>query len=114
MKNATSKPRQLTPNNKPVVNARPVLDRDTQQRANRRRNRGNSEPAEWSTADSAKLIAAICAVTQHGYAIRFGYTKDGGAFAVGIIGDGEPFTEFPRPTEDINLYLDGVISDYEK
>lgn len=84
------------------------------QRANRRRNRGNSDKADWSTADAGKLTAAIAGVTRHGFAIRFGYTRDGGAFAVGVIGDGEPFTEFIRPTEDIDLYLDGLISDYGK
>lgn len=89
-------------------------DRDAQQRRERRRNRGSGERAEWGNADSAKVLAAISACTRHGYAIRFGYTKDGGAYAIGIIGDGEPFTEFVRPTEDINLYLDGVILDYGK
>lgn len=82
------------------------------QRANRRRNRGASERAEWRNADSARLLAAVAAVTRYGYAIRFGYTKDHGAFAIGIIGDGEPFTEFVRPTEDIDLYLDDLVSDY--
>lgn len=85
-----------------------------QQRANRRRNRGASSPADWGTANASKLLAAIVAVSRHGFAIRFGYTRDGGAFAVGIIGDGEPYTEFTRPTEDIDLYLDGIIDDYGK
>lgn len=83
-----------------------------EQRANRRRNRGNSERAEWRTADPAKVMDAIVAVTKFGFAIRFGYTKDGGAFAVGIIGDGDPYTEFTRPTEDIDLYLEGLSRDY--
>lgn len=86
----------------------------SQQRANRRRNRGNVDAADWSGVDSARIVATIAAITRHGYAIRFGYTRDKGAFAVGIIGDGEPFTEFIRPTEDIELYLDGLISDYGK
>jgi hypothetical protein len=84
------------------------------QRSERRRNRGNGENADWSSADAATVLHAIQAVTQHGFAIRFGYTRDMGAFAVGIIGDGEPFTEFVRPTEDINYYLTGVGEDYAK
>jgi len=114
MKNETSKPRSYTPNAKPVDQPGVSLSRDTEQRSNRRRNRGNGESAEWGSVDAAKLLAAIVAVTSHGYAIRFGYTKDGGAYAIGIIGDGEPFTEFVRPTENIDLYFDGVISDYGK
>lgn len=83
-----------------------------QQSANRRRNRGNVEPADWKEAHPDKLAAAIVAITSHGFAIRFGYTKDGGAFYVGIVGDGEPFSEFIRPTEDIDLYLDNLRANY--
>lgn len=85
-----------------------------QQRAERRRNRGNADKADWSGVDAGKLVAVVASITRHGFAIRFGYTRDGGAFAIGIIGDGEPFTEFVRPSEDIDLYLDGLISDYGK
>lgn len=85
-----------------------------QQHANRRRNRGAVDGSDWKEASPAKLSAAIIAITQHGYAVRFGYTKDGGAFAIGVIGDGDPYTEFVRPTEDIDLYLDGLVDDYNR
>jgi hypothetical protein len=88
------------------------VEQQETQRANRRRNRGNGGQADWGTCDHNKLVSAIQQVTKHGFAIRFGYTRDGGAFAIGIIGDGEPFTEFVRPTEDIDLYLEGVAEDY--
>lgn len=83
-----------------------------QQATHRRHNRGKVDRADWGEASSDKVYQAIKAVTQHGFAIRFGYTKDGGAFAIGILGDGEPFTEFVRPTEDIDLFLDGLRTDY--
>lgn len=89
-------------------------DIQDEQRANRRRNRGAADKADWTAADAGRVLAAIGAVTRHGFAIRFGYTRDGGAFAIGIIGDGQPFTEFVRPTEDVNLHLDGIIQDYGK
>lgn len=89
-------------------------DTTSQQRATRRRNRGGSDPADWSSVDGGLLLAVVAAVARHGYAIRFGYTKDMGAYAIGIIGDGEPFTEFVRPTEDIELYFRGLIDDYGK
>lgn len=87
-------------------------DRLQRQRQTRRRNRGRAVQADWGTISADILVAAISAVTQHGYAIRFGYSKDMGAFAIGIIGDGEPFTEFVRPTEDINLHFEGIVADY--
>jgi len=83
-----------------------------QQRENRRRNRGKSNAAEWGDADAAKVLAAISAIAGNGFAVRFGYTRDGNAFAIGVVGDGEPFTEYVRPNEDIDLYLEGLIQDY--
>lgn len=43
-----------------------------------------------------------------GGALRFGYSRDGGAYAVGIYGDGEPYTEFVRPGEDMDSFLEEV------
>lgn len=103
------------PKDKPTVRKETTrTEQAPQQSQTRRRNRGNNDAADWQSCDAAKLQAVISAVSQHGFAVRFGYTKDGGAFAVGIIGDGEPFTEFVRPTEDIDVYLEGLLQDYAK
>jgi hypothetical protein len=48
-----------------------------------------------------------------GGALRLGYTRDGGAYAVGVYGDGTPFTEYIPPSDDIEVYLKGIIEDYE-
>lgn len=84
------------------------------QREHRRRNRGDAAQADWSTADAGLLLAVISGVSSGGGAIQFGLTKDGGSYVIRIIGDGEPFNEYVRPTEDINLYLTGLSQDYEK
>lgn len=86
--------------------------RDRQRRI-RQANRGNVEVANWRDADNTLIVRLVLAVTRLGFAVQFGYTRDGGAFAVRIVGDGEPFTEFVRPTEDIDLFLAGFCSDYE-
>jgi len=83
-----------------------------QQADHRRRNRHHVDHADWKEASPEKIAKAIVSVTQHGFAIRFGYTKDGGAFAVGILGDGDPFTEFIRPSEDVDLFLESLRVDY--
>lgn len=85
-----------------------------QQREHRRRNRGNAETADWGNADPVKLHRAICNVTGIGGAIQFGYTKDGGSFVIRIVGDGEPFNEYVRPSESIDEYLDALARDYDK
>jgi len=86
-----------------------------EQRAARRRSRagGASEPADYGSIDPQLLAGVIRAVTYAGAAVQFGYTRDGGSYAIRIVGDGaEPYTEFIRPSEDVGLYLNGIIEDF--
>lgn len=85
-----------------------------QQREHRRRNRGTEETADWSNADAIKLHRSVCNITASDCAVQFGYTKDGSTFVVRIVGDGEPFNEYVRPTENIDEYLDALSADYAK
>jgi len=84
------------------------------QRVSRRQNRGNSDAANWGDADSQKVLETIRRISEQHCAIQFGYTRDGGAFSIRIVGDGEPYNEYVRPTEDINLYLDGLCNDFAR
>jgi hypothetical protein len=79
-----------------------------QQQYKRRQRSRHGEPADWSTQDGQKLIELVATIAASGGAIRFGYTRDGGAFAIGIYGDGEPYTEYLRPGEDIEALLRDV------
>jgi len=85
-----------------------------QQRSERRLRRGSSEKADWSNADPNELFRAIVAVTGQNCAVQFGYTTDGGSFVVRIVGDGEPYNEYIRPTEDLSLFLNALSMDFEK
>jgi len=71
-----------------------------------------SGEADWSGVDGTLVVKAVAAIARGGGALRLGYTRDGGAYAVGFYGDGEPFTEYVPPSDDIEEYLKGVISDY--
>lgn len=73
-----------------------------------------SGTADWGNADPVLLARAVCAITRDGGAIRLGYTRDGGAFAVGIYENGTAETEYVKPNEDLNVYLQGIIDDYAK
>lgn len=80
----------------------------------RRANTSTSQgTADWASVDGNVLAKAVGVVARMGGALRLGYTRDGGAYAVGIYGDGEPFTEYIPPSEDIEIWLKGVIEDYE-
>lgn len=74
-------------------------------RTRRRRGRHSGEPADWAMQDPLSIQALIVAVTSAGGAVRFGYTRQGDAYAVGFLGDGDPYTEFLRPTDDIQRWL---------
>jgi hypothetical protein len=55
----------------------------------------------------------VTTLASTGGAIRFGYTSDGGAYAIGIYGDGEPYTDYVKPAEDINEYLKDLADSWE-
>jgi len=76
-------------------------------------NRKSATTADWVTADALTLQRAISAAAITGGALRFGYSRDGGAYAIGIYGDGEPYTEFLKPGEDLDEFLCEVITLFE-
>lgn len=80
--------------------------------ARRRRNRGSQIPADWSGVDADAIRTAIGSVANSGGALRFGYTRDGGAYAIGVFGDGDPYTEYLRPSDDIERYLQELAEDF--
>ena len=68
--------------------------------------------ADWAGVDSDTLRKCVAAVCITGDAIRLGYTRDGGAYAVALLHNGESTTEYISPNDDIEEYLKGLTSDY--
>lgn len=84
-----------------------------EQRASRRAARHTVDAADWSSADPQLLAGCIIAVSSADCAIQFGLTRDGGALVIRIVGDGpEAYNEYVRPSEDTNLYLQGLLEDF--
>jgi len=77
-----------------------------------RRNRQPSEPADWGTVTPEVIHTLVASVTAIGGAVRFGYSRDGGAYSIGILGDGEPYTEYFRPNDDIDARLLQMASEF--
>lgn len=61
--------------------------------------------ADYGGINASLIREAIDAVTALGGAIRFGYTSDGGAYAVGIYDGDERFTEYFRSDDEVSEYL---------
>src|SRR5512143_1038330 len=105
IKNSRKGNRNVAPNNPGTSNGSP-------ERIRRQR------PSDRATCDYAEVSAellhrVLCAITARGCAVQFGYTRDGGAFAVRIVGDGDPYTEFIKPTEDVSAALTYLAEDFE-
>jgi len=79
----------------------------------RRLRRNSAGTADWAVCDAETLRSACAAAAFVGGALRLGYSRDGGAYAVGIYGDGEPYTEFIKPSEDIDSFLKDVIEMFD-
>jgi len=91
---------------------KPMRETDAS-RSRRRKARGNQTKADWTSVPADLLQQAIATVASAGGAIRFGYTRDGGGYAIGILGDGDPYTEYLRPSDDVVEYFEGLIQDWD-
>ena len=80
-------------------------NRDTKGKA-QRAYRPRTEPADWASVDNEAIRTAIAALGSIGGALRFGYSRDGGAYAVGVYGlENQPYTDYLRPGDDVQAYL---------
>src|SRR5215510_10109770 len=74
--------------------------RDARQRA-----RSLRRAVDIQQIDGTVLLECLTAVVRIEGALRVGVSRDGGAFAFGIYGDGDPYTEYVGSDEDVNDYL---------
>ena len=70
-----------------------------------RRRQGKGQKADYGTIDGDLIRQAIEAVTALGGAVRFGYTSDGGAYAIGVYSGDDRWTEYCRTDDDLRDYL---------
>jgi hypothetical protein len=67
--------------------------------------RNGRSVADWANADAALLLELVCAVAVDGGAVRFGYTRDGGAYSIGLYLGADSKTYYCNETEGINEHL---------
>lgn len=75
---------------------------------NRQRRAQRSTSADLETVDWLPLCALIAEMARHGGALRVGYTRDGGAYALGCYMGDDYATEYVRPNEDFEASLDEI------
>lgn len=77
-----------------------------------RREHRSHEPNDYASIDPELLRGVIRWIAKSGGAVRFGLTRDQGAFAIGIYGEGDPYTEYMHSTEDLTEFLLELVRDY--
>ena len=68
----------------------------------------NGGPVSWTKVDPIAIAETIEVVAIAGGALRFGYTRDGGALSIGVYGDGSPYTLYVSPHEDARDLLRSI------
>lgn len=70
-----------------------------------RRAGGGGVAPDWRHVDAEVLKWALHIVGACDGALRLGYSRDGGMFATGVYGDGEPYTDYTRTAQETTDYL---------
>jgi len=75
--------------------------------------RAGSGVADWANADPAIVLRLVCAVAVEGGAVRLGYTRDGGAYSIGIYLGSDSKTYYCNEAEGINEKLNELTGYFE-
>lgn len=73
----------------------------------------NGSTADYESADANLLKRAIVTAARTGGALRFGYTADGGAYAIGIYGDGDYYAHYVSPHQELDITLQDIVDLFE-
>lgn len=68
--------------------------------------------ADWAVANPALLLSLVCAVGMEGGAVRFGYTRDGGAYSIGLYLGSDSKTYYCNESEGIDEQLTELIEEF--
>ncbi len=69
--------------------------------------------ADWSSVDASAIRNLIVSINAIGGAIRFGRTRDGGAYSMGLHINGEHTNRYVAITEDINVKLLAITAEID-
>jgi len=70
--------------------------------------------ADWANADAALVHGLVCSVAVAGGAVRFGYTRDGGAYSIGLYLGDDSKTYYCNEQDGINEELRELIGHFER
>jgi hypothetical protein len=65
----------------------------------------SNDVADWGSVTPKVLVDLVQTVASMGGATRLGYTRDGGAYSVGIYLDDDRETFYCRPSDDLDDFV---------
>lgn len=68
-----------------------------------------SGTADWEGANPLLVLRLVCVVGVDGGAVRYGYTRDGGAYSIGIYLGEKSKTYYCNETDGINELLAELV-----
>lgn len=74
----------------------------------------NGNVADWTTANPKLFLELVATAGSKGAALRFGYTRDGGAYSIGVYLGADYFTDYVRPSEDVDTYLETLLESFRE
>lgn len=81
---------------------------------NKARSNGPKTSANWGDVDSGIVLRLVDIVTNRGGAVRFGYSRDGGAYSLGLYYGEDRETSYCRPGESVEGWIQEWIEFYER
>lgn len=87
-----------------------IGDRNHDKKPKKRRySEQSTSTCDWGEASAEQIADLVTIVTATGCAIRFGYSRDRGAFAIGIIGDGDPYTVWAHGLDQLDIKIHSLM-----
>jgi hypothetical protein len=69
------------------------------------RSGSTNDVADWGTITPKVLVDLVQTVARLSGAVRLGYTRDGGAYSVGIYLDDDRETFYCKPSDDLDRFV---------
>jgi len=70
--------------------------------------------ARWADLDGIEVLEWLARMSALGGALRLGLTRDGGAFAVGVYGDGStPYTLYASGADELQATMNELLKTLE-
>lgn len=70
--------------------------------------------ADWANANAEDVLQLVCAVAREGGAVRLGYTRDGGAYSIGLYLGDDSKTYYCNDAEGIDSYVSELRQQFEE